>query len=95
MGTTHFEHGVGRRAVMLNTNHYLTLAGTGSGKSVCSIWPQLLMGNYSGLLVISPKPEHAQLAARRWADPQFFELGAKHPKGALSPGVDPRGGKGH
>lgn len=89
MGTTLFEHGIGKQAVVLNCNHYLTLATTGAGKSVTSIYPQLLMGRNSGAIVISPKPEHALLAAYRHADPKFFELGQKLPPHAISPGTQP------
>jgi type IV secretory pathway TraG/TraD family ATPase VirD4 len=90
LGTTLIEHGIGRQGVFLDSHHYLTLAGTGSGKSVSSIWPNLCLGDYSGGLVISPKPEHAQLASMRHADPGFFELGAKLPEKASAVGVDPR-----
>ncbi|TWT67026.1 Type IV secretory system Conjugative DNA transfer [Posidoniimonas polymericola] len=89
MGTTLFEHGIGKQAVVLNGNHYLTLAGTGAGKSITSIWPQLLMGRYSGAIVISPKPEHALLAAYRHADPRLVEFGARLPGHMTSLGVDP------
>ncbi|QDS97080.1 type IV secretory system conjugative DNA transfer family protein [Adhaeretor mobilis] len=90
MGTTLFEHGIGKQAVVLNGNHYLTLASTGAGKSITSIWPQLLMGRYSGAIVISPKPEHANLAAFRHADPALFEFGASLPENAISLGCNPK-----
>lgn len=93
MGTTLFEHGIGKQAVVLNSNHYLTLASTGAGKSVSSIFPQLLMGRYSGAIVISPKPEHANLAAFRHSDPGLFEFGGRLPGHATSRGTDPRGAK--
>lgn len=93
MGTTLFEHGIGKRAVVLNGNHYLTLAGTGSGKSITSIWPQLLMGRYSGAIVISPKPEHVDLAGYRHADPSLFEFGGSLPNEATSRGLDPKKAK--
>ena len=44
--------------------HHVTLAATGSGKSVTAIWPTL-MRNKGPMVVIDPKGEHAEFCSRQ------------------------------
>ena len=49
---------------MKDDSHQVTIAATGAGKSISAVWPNLLL--YNGpLLVLDPKGEHANFAAKR------------------------------
>lgn len=71
LGQTLPEHGLGRRAVHLHSNHYLTLGSTGSGKLLTSAAHQLLGWPYD-LIAITQKEDLCNLALGRRCDPNLF-----------------------
>ncbi len=88
LGRTLFEDSyVGGQDLWLPENHFVSLAGTGAGKSICTIYP--IGCTYAGsALIVSPKPELADVLTGRRTDVSLFEHN-DHPFKRL--GIDVRG----
>ena len=89
MGTTLFEHGLGKKGVWLHPSHNVPCAMTGSGKSTTSI-NHLLTMHPGSLIVISPKGEHVDFSLGRRCDPDLFD-NDNAPWSGRQLGIDPRG----
>lgn len=75
MGRSLFEDDFHPRPIAIEDDtHLLTIGMPGSGKSITSIWPNLL--SYQGsLIVIDPKGEHAKMTLGSRQDKSLFEQG--------------------
>lgn len=77
LGSSTFDNDfAGREIAIRDDSHMLTIGAPGSGKSVTSIWPNLL--TYQGpVIVIDPKGEHAKTTLGRRQQRYSEELMAK------------------